>query len=111
MTSLPNTSKVLHEPGSGAARARAPVAPSGGLLKNAYDLRQLGLITLYMGVVFTMYFVPAARTLPLLAFACWLSFLNTVVLHNSLHSGPFRSSTLNNAWRMVLRLPVVKPAR
>ncbi len=110
MTSLPNTSKVLHEPGSGAARARAPVAPSGGLLKNAYDLRQLGLITLYMGVVFTMYFVPAARTLPLLAFACWLSFLNTVVLHNSLHSGPFRSSTLNNAWRMVLSFGALYPA-
>lgn len=115
MTTLPNSPQSVRTAmaatnATSRPEPRASVAPPAGLLKSAYEIRQLGLVTLYMGVLFTLYFVPAARTLPLLAFACWLSFLNTVVLHNSLHAGPFRSATLNSGWRMVLSFGALYPA-
>ncbi|MBL8682375.1 MAG: fatty acid desaturase [Myxococcales bacterium] len=73
-------------------------------------MRQFGLVLTYLALLFAMVFVPATRTLPCLALACALSFLNTVVIHNHLHQGMFRSHSLNLAWRCVLSFGALYPA-
>ena len=80
------------------------------LLKNPAEWRQIAIIAAYFGVIGTAYFVPQARTIFTLALACWLAFLNAVVIHNSLHQGPFVSQRLNYAWRMLLSFGVLYPA-
>jgi fatty acid desaturase len=80
------------------------------LLKHPAEWRQIAIVTMYLGALGLAYFVPQARTLPVLALACWLSFLNSVVIHNSLHQGPFHSQTLNYAWRMILSFGALYPA-
>src|ERR1700690_4558075 len=87
-----------------------PAARTRGLLKNPAEWRQIALIVVYLGVLFTMSLVPAARTLPMLAFACWLAFLDSVVVHNSMHQGPFASETLNGVWRCLISFGVLYPA-
>jgi len=83
---------------------------SHALLRNPAEWRQLAIIATYLGVLSAMYFVPAARTIPLLVFACWLSFLNSVVIHNSLHQGPFTSTGLNYVWRCLISFGALYPA-
>lgn len=103
---LPNGAPVRAR----SARPAPQVAVPFGPLKNVKDLRQVAIIALYVGLLFTMFFVPRARTIPCLLFACWLSFLNSVVIHNSLHAGPFRSTFLNEVWRMILSFGSLYPA-
>ena len=91
-------------------RPAPQVVKDFGPLKNVHDLRQVGIITLYLGLLFTMFFVPAARTLPCLVLACLLAFLNSVVIHNSLHAGPFKSNAVNNVWRLLLSFGALYPA-
>lgn len=103
---LPNGAPVRAR----SVRPAPQVATPFGPLKNVKDLRQVAIIALYVGLLFTMFFVPRARTLPCLVFACWLSFLNSVVIHNSLHAGPFRSTFLNEVWRLILSFGSLYPA-
>src|SRR5581483_5278180 len=78
----------------------ASMSSQSRVLKNPAEWRQILIIAAYFGVIGTAYFVPQARTVFTLALACWLAFLNAVVIHNSLHQGPFVSQRLNYAWRM-----------
>jgi fatty acid desaturase len=79
-------------------------------LKHPADVRQVGLITTYVVILFAMYFVPACRNLLFLAAACYLSFLNAVVIHNSMHKPPFKARPLNSLWRWVLSFGNLYPA-
>ncbi|MFO0679702.1 MAG: fatty acid desaturase [Polyangiaceae bacterium] len=100
--SLPSTRSDA--PGSGDRARKFTV------LKHAAEIRQLGIIATYVTLLACMEFVPACRNLPFLAAACWFSFLNAVVLHNSLHQGPFQATPLNMAWRMILSFGALYPA-
>src|ERR1051326_4464220 len=88
-------------------RRGALMATQSRVLKNAAEWRQILIIAAYFGVIGTAYFVPQARTVFTLALACSLAFLNAVVIHNSLHQGPFVSQRLNYAWRMLLSFGVL----
>jgi len=92
------------------SRRGASMATQFYPLKHRTEWRQVVIITAYMGVLATAYFVPQARTVWTIAIACWLSFLNSVVIHNSLHQGPFVSQRLNYAWRMLLSFGALYPA-
>lgn len=81
----------------------------GRLLKNPADIRQLGLVFAYQGLLWAMYLVPACRNLPLLLTACLLSFLNVIVAHNHLHQGIFHSRRLNMGLRYVLSFGALYP--
>ena len=104
--------KSERAPSTARGLARPPLRPvkSFGPLKNVHDLRQVGVVTLYLGLLGTMFFVPGARTLPCFLFACWLSFLNSVVIHNSLHAAPWKSSVANEVWRMLISFGALYPA-
>lgn len=80
------------------------------LLRHPAELRQVGIVVVYWALMGTMYFVPAARTLPLFLAACYFSFLNAVVIHNHLHQGVFHSKRLNMVWRAVLSFGALYPA-
>jgi len=79
-------------------------------LRNPADRRQVGIVATYLGLLGAMYFFPACRSLPVLALACAFSFLNTVVVHNSLHQGVFHGPRMNLLWRMVLSFGALYPA-
>jgi fatty acid desaturase len=79
-------------------------------LKHPADVRQVGIIAVYMGLLAAMFFVPACRNLFVLAAACYFSFLNAVVIHNSMHKPPFRSRGVNAVWRWVLSFGNLYPA-
>lgn len=72
------------------------------MLKNPADVRQLGIVFTYHALLWSMYLVPACRTIPLLLLACFFSFLNVIVAHNHLHQGIFRSRRLNMGLRYFL---------
>ncbi len=80
------------------------------LLHNTADYRQLGIVALYWALLFGMFFVPAARNPVCFLGACYLSFLNAVVIHNHLHKGVFRSKRLNRLFRGVLSFGALYPA-
>ncbi len=80
------------------------------LVKHPAEWRQIGIITTYMALLFSMYFVPWCRNPLFFCAACYFSFLNTVVLHNHLHQGVFKSRGLNMAWRTVLSFGALYPA-
>jgi fatty acid desaturase len=80
------------------------------LLHHRADRRQVAIVSAYVGLLFAMMFVPACRNLACLALACWLSFLNSVVIHNQMHKGIFKSRALNRAFRCVLSFGSLYPA-
>ncbi|MBX7195298.1 MAG: fatty acid desaturase [Sandaracinaceae bacterium] len=80
------------------------------LLHHHADRRQVGIVTLYLGLVFAMYLVPACRNVPMFLAACYLSFLNAVVIHNHLHKGIFKSKALNRLFRCALSFGALYPA-
>ncbi len=80
------------------------------LLHHHADRRQVGIVTLYLGIVFAMYLVPACRNVPMFLAACYLSFLNAVVIHNHLHKGIFKSKGLNRLFRCALSFGALYPA-
>jgi fatty acid desaturase len=82
---------------------------SSTLLKNPADIRQVGLVFAYHGLLWAMYLVPACRNLPLLLVACLLSFLNVIVAHNHLHQGIFHSRRLNMGLRYMLSFGALYP--
>ena len=80
------------------------------LVRHPAEWRQIGIIGVYLGLLAAMYCVPACRNVLCLAAACYFSFLNTVVLHNHLHQGIFKSKRLNMLWRLVLSFGALYPA-
>jgi fatty acid desaturase len=57
-----------------------------------------------------MYLVPWCRNPLFFCGACYFSFLNTVVIHNHLHQGAFKSRRLNMLFRAVLSFGALYPA-
>lgn len=80
------------------------------LLHDVSDYRQVGIVALCWTLILSMYFVPACRNVVFLAGACYLSFLNAVVIHNHLHKGIFRSRRMNRIFRGMLSFSVLYPA-
>lgn len=80
------------------------------LVKHPAEWRQIGIVLVYLGLLASMFLVPACRNVLFLGAACYFSFLNTVVIHNHLHQGIFRSRRLNMAWRCVLSFGSLYPA-
>jgi len=80
------------------------------LVKHPAEWRQIGIVAVYLGLLAAMYFVPACRSVPFLAAACYMSFLNTVVIHNHLHQGVFQSRRLNMIFRAILSFGSLYPA-
>lgn len=95
---------------TGSSGSLAMPRPGDRLLHCTADYRQLGIVTLYWLVLAAMYFVPGLRHIGLLLLACYLSFLNSVVIHNHLHKGIFRSKRLNRLFRCVLSFGALYPA-
>lgn len=96
--------------------SRTPSSPSPArregpwLVKHPAERRQIGIVAVYLGILASMFFVPACRNALFLAAACYFSFLNTVVIHNHLHQGVFHSRRLNMAFRCVLSFGALYPA-
>ena len=112
---------ALREPAAGSSRASDSSSrgvrqslPSSSrepwLVKHPAEWRQIGIITTYMALLFSMYFVPWCRNPLFFCAACYFSVLTTVVLHNHLHQGIFKSRGLNMAWRAVLSFGALYPA-
>jgi len=92
---------------------RSPATPprrEPWLVKHPAEWRQIGIVFVYLGLLGSMYLVPACRNVFFLAAACYFSFLNTVVIHNHLHQGIFKSRGLNMIWRVVLSFGALYPA-
>jgi len=98
---------------SDAQTGRRRTLPRGRgdrLLHNVADYRQIAIVATYWAVLSAMYFVPPCRNVFFFLFACWLSFLNAVVIHNHLHKGIFKSKRLNRLFRGVLSFGALYPA-
>lgn len=80
------------------------------LLHHRADRRQVAIVTTYVAMLAGMFFVPVMRNPVCFVFACWLSFLNAVVIHNHLHKGIFKSKTLNRLFRLVISFGSMYPA-
>jgi fatty acid desaturase len=80
------------------------------LVKHRAEWRQIGIVAIYLGLLFSMEFVPACRNVFFLGAACYFSFLNAVVIHNHLHQGAFHSRRLNMLFRGVLSFGALYPA-
>lgn len=88
-----------------SSSARATV-----LVRRREEWRQIAIVAVYWGLLGAMFFAPAARNVFVFAAACYFSFLNSVVIHNHLHQGIFRSKRLNLIWRGVLSFGALYPA-
>ncbi len=105
------TGSNLALPADGAATGEGATRTSRArILKHPAERRQLGIVATYWALLGAMYFVPACRNIGFLFFACFFSFLNSVVIHNHMHQGIFRSKTLNLAMRRVLSFGALYPA-
>jgi len=80
------------------------------LLHHRADRRQVAIVGAYVMLLFAMVLVPLCRNVLCLALACWLSFLNSVVIHNQMHKGIFKSRALNRAFRCVISFGSLYPA-
>lgn len=79
-------------------------------VRHPSEWRQIGLITVYMVTLGCMYFVPACRNPVFFVAACFLSFVNAIVIHNHLHQGVFHDKRLNDAFKLVLSFGNLYPA-
>jgi beta-carotene hydroxylase len=93
-----------------AAHASAAKAPTTWLVRRREEWRQVAIVATYWALLAAMVFVPAARTIPVFAAACYFSFLNAVVIHNHMHQGVFHSNGLNLIWRAILSFGALYPA-
>ena len=64
----------------------------------------------YLGLLGCMYSFPSCRNVPFFVAACYFSFLNSVVIHNHMHQGIFRSKGLNKLWNCILSFGSLYPA-
>lgn len=90
--------------------ARVHAAATTWLVRRREEWRQVGIVGVYWLLLGAMFFVPAARNVPMFAAACYFSFLNAVVIHNHLHQGVFHDKRLNLIWRAVLSFGALYPA-
>jgi fatty acid desaturase len=90
--------------------SHSPAPPATKVLKHPAEVRQLGIVAVYLALLLTPVFVPQARHVLVLLGACYFAFLNSVVIHNHLHQGVFVSRGLNNAFRCVLSFGALYPA-
>ncbi len=93
----------------------SPAGPSRGkgkpwLVKHRAEWRQIGIVTVYLSLLMSMYFVEACRNVLFFGAACYFGFLNSVVVHNHMHQGIFHSKTLNLWWRGLLSFGALYPA-
>ena len=79
-------------------------------MKHPAEWRQIGIIAVYLALLASMVALPSCRNVVVLAAACCLSFLNTVVIHNHLHQGVFHSDLLNKVFRCVISFGALYPA-
>ena len=126
---------IVSDPGVGGPTAhREAQAPAGGgvvegdaevgvpagdrkkraqkswLVRDPSEWRQIGIVVVYLGLLFSMYFVEACRNVLFFGAACYFGFLNSVVIHNHLHQGIFHDKRLNLVWRCVLSFGALYPA-
>jgi fatty acid desaturase len=80
------------------------------LLHHRADRRQIGIIAFYWFLLFGMYVEPRMRNVLCFALACAFAFLNSVVIHNHMHKGIFKSRRLNRLFRLVLSFGSLYPA-
>jgi fatty acid desaturase len=80
------------------------------LVRHPTEWRQIGIVTVYLSLLGSMYLVEACRNVFFFAAACYFSFLNSVVIHNHLHQGIFHDKRLNLFWRCVLSFGALYPA-
>lgn len=85
-------------------------AAAPALVRRRAEWRQIGIVAVYWGLLGSLYFVPAARSVLVFVAACYFSFLNAVVIHNHLHQGIFHDKRLNLAWRAILSFGALYPA-
>lgn len=101
----------MKSPPQGSSGSSKKAAPGEAwLVKHPAEWRQIGIVSVYLGLLASMFLVPVCRNVLFLGVACYFSFLNTVVIHNHLHQGIFRSRRLNMAWRCVLSFGSLYPA-
>lgn len=98
------------KPPRNAGSSSAMSGAERGLLRHPAEKRQVGIIAVYMFLLFGMYFVPAMRNPVCLLAAGYFSFLNAVVIHNHLHQGIFHSRHLNDAFKLALSFGNLYPA-
>ncbi|HJL44127.1 MAG TPA: fatty acid desaturase [Myxococcales bacterium LLY-WYZ-16_1] len=79
-------------------------------VRHPAEWRQIGIIAIYMGVLGSMYFVPACRNPVFFVAACFFSFLNAIVIHNHLHQGIFQDRRWNDRFKLVLSFGNLYPA-
>lgn len=87
-----------------------PAKSEPWLVKHPAEWRAVGIIVTYLGLLGSMYFVPACRNVFFFGAALYFSFLNTIIIHNHLHQGMFKSRRLNMIWRCVLSFGSLYPA-
>ena len=80
------------------------------LVRHSAEWRQVGIITVYMGLLAGGYALPWMQNPLTFCLACYFSFLNAVVIHNHLHKGIFYSRRLNMFWRCILSFGNLYPA-
>lgn len=78
-------------------------------LKHEKDGRQLFIVGVYLTLVGSMYFVPAARNPLCFGLALLFSFWAMTVNHNVIHSSLFESRAMNRAFRLVLSFCALFP--
>lgn len=78
-------------------------------LKHEKDWRQLFIVAAYLGLIGSMYFVPAARNPFSYGLALLFSFWAMTVNHNVIHSSLFESRAMNRAFRLVLSFCALFP--
>jgi fatty acid desaturase len=91
-------------------KSQAPRAAESWLVKHPAEWRAVGIVLTYLGLLGSMYFVPACRNVFFFGAALYFSFLNTIIIHNHLHQGMFKSRRLNMIWRCVLSFGSLYPA-
>ena len=80
------------------------------LLHHRADRRQVAIVAFYWLLLFGMYFDVRMRNVLCFGLACAFAFLNSVVIHNHMHKGIFKSRPLNRLFRMVLSFGSLYPA-
>jgi fatty acid desaturase len=93
-----------------APMARKKRAHKPWLVRDPSEWRQIGIVVIYLALLFSMYFIEACRNVLFFGAACYFGFLNSVVIHNHLHQGIFHDKRLNLIWRCVLSFGALYPA-
>mmetsp|Transcript_15612 Transcript_15612/g.26847 ORF Transcript_15612/g.26847 Transcript_15612/m.26847 type:complete len:311 (+) Transcript_15612:27-959(+) len=82
-------------------------------LRWAADVRMLAFETIYFVSTYLAWnYIPATFSFLAIATFLWLwgwSFVGAVAVHNCVHTPPFKSSTANRVWKIVLTLTIGLP--